>query len=101
MHMKRIYSVFLLSLLSFVGFAQPITADLLLSNNHFEDFSGNPVNANAISYNQVVKIFVNVLNGNDATGDVAPAGHFRVKIGLGTGMTLNTGFDLSTAPLSN
>lgn len=98
--MKRIYFLFLLSSFSFAGFAQPVTADLFLSNNHFEDLSGNIINANAISYNQVVKIFVNVLNGN-ASGDAAPAGHFRLKIGLGAGMTINPGFDLSTAPLSN
>lgn len=96
--MCRSFLIIVFSVLSLVVNAQPVTADLSLSNNQVFSAAGGEVNANILVVNQVVRIKVVV--GNFVTGTTVPGGHVRLKIGLGNGLVLNPTFNLATAPLN-
>lgn len=96
--MCRYFLIAFLFAASFKAFAQPVSVDLSLSNNQIVNAMGGDVDANLLTIGQVVRI--KVVIGNFVSGVVAPAGHFRIRIGLGNGLILNPGFNIATAPLS-
>ncbi len=101
--LKQIMKRFFLFLTFFVlknlqGNAQGVSCDLLLSNAGIQNQSGTALNTNLISYGQIVRFKVNI--GNLGVDD-APAGHFQVLIGLGTGFAVNPQYNLASAPMSN
>lgn len=89
----------LLMAASLKAFSQPLSIDLSLSNNHIVTAGGSDLDANILGIGQIVR--VRVVIGNFVSGVAAPAGHFRLRIGLGNGLVLNPGFNLATAPLSS
>ncbi len=97
--MKKLLLTFF-SLLSLACFSQitPVSVDLGFSDAHLEDGSGNLIDANAISLNQLIKVKVNVINFSET--DAAPGGHFRIRIGLGAGLVLNNPGAVTSAPLN-
>ncbi len=97
--MARHFLVALCFCVSLSAFAQPVSADLSLSDNTLTNAMGGDLNANLIGTGQVIRVRVAI--GNFVSGVTAPGGHFRLRIGLGNGLVINPGFDFSTAPLSN
>lgn len=95
---KRLSFSLLFSFFSLLGFSQAVSCDLGLFNNAFKSTSGGSIDANNLSVGQVGRIQVALANFSSTD---APAGHFQVLIGLGSGLILNPGYDLSMAPLSN
>lgn len=97
--MRRFLLIAVLFAASLGALSQGTGIDLSLSNNYFSSTTGGEIDANQIGTAQVVRI--NVTVGNFVSGVAAPAGHFRIRIGLGNGLILNPTFNLATAPLSN
>lgn len=95
--MKHILLIFNLLISGVFGFSQSV--DIGYSNNAFTDPNGRPVDANNFSVNQVARL--QVAFSNNSFTDNAPAGRYRLIIGLGSGFVLNPSYNLATAPLSN
>ncbi len=77
-----------------VVFADPGVGSLYITNS-----GGATVDANNLSINQPYILNVPLFNSNPSVG--IPPQTIRIKIGLGSRMIINPGYDLSTAPLSN
>ena len=97
--MARLLPVLIALLISAGAYAQPVTCDLSLSDNHLENALGGDLNANLIATGQIIRL--KVLIGNFISSVVAPGGHFRLRIGLGNGLILRPGFNLATAALND
>ena len=95
--------IFLLSLLvavSFNGFTQTVVfADPGVGALYITFPAGGTANANNLAINQPYVLNVPLFNSNQLNS--IPPLTIRVKIGLGSKMILDPGFNLATAPLSN
>lgn len=83
---------------SFNGIAQngrAVLADPKLGSISFTDLSGYQMDEAYVQPNELIKMKVPVLNSNH--GQALPAGSCKIKIGLGSKLTLDPSFDLNTA----
>lgn len=87
---------------SFAGFAQDrraVIADPKLEAIQFSDLTGYVLDATNLQANQIIKMKLPVACDNH--GLVLPAGSCKIKIGLGSKLVLDPGFDLNNAGMSN
>ena len=84
------------------GFAQDrraVIADPKLETIQLSDLTDHPVDATNLQAEQIIKMKLPVACDNH--GKILPAGSCKIKIGLGTKIVLDPGFDLNNAGLSN
>lgn len=79
--------------------SRAVIADPKLEAMSFTDFSGNPVDPNNLQADQLVKLKLPVACNNH--GKMIPAGSCKIKIGLGSKLVLDPGFDLNNAGMGN
>lgn len=76
-----------------------VLADPKLGGLELSDFSGSRLNENNLQVDQLLKLKVPVTVDNH--GKALPAGSAKIKIGLGSKLLLDPGFDLSSAGASS
>jgi hypothetical protein len=83
------------------GMAQDraVIADPKLSAMQLTDFGGNILDPNNLQAEQLIKLRIPV--GNNNHGKPLPAGSCKIKIGLGSKLILDPGFDLGNAGMGN
>lgn len=91
-----------LMLTAFAGTAQDrsaVIADPKLQAMVITDFNGNTLDPANLQANQLVKLKLPVACDNH--GKILPAGSCKIKIGLGSKLMLDPGFDLNNAGMGN
>jgi len=91
-----------LMLASISGIAQirsAVIADPKLGGLELSDFAGSRLNENNLQADQLLKLKVPVTVANH--GKALPAGSAKIKIGLGSKLVLDPGFDLNSAGASS
>lgn len=80
-------------------FSTPVTADPAVGQMNFTTIANASQSANALLFTQDYKLKIPFYNLSQT--DVVPNGTISLKINLGSKLSLATGFNLATAPLSN
>ena len=95
-----LFSGLLLASLCGIGQSRSaVIADLKLGKMELSDFAGFPLDANNLQTDQLVKLKIPVASDNH--GKALPAGSCKIKIGFGSKLLLDPGFDIINAGMSN
>ena len=78
-----------------------VSADPALVSIDMTDLANGSANPNLTPFHASRRIHIPVLNLALSAGDIIPAGSTKLRINLGTRLQLNTGYDVTTAPLNN
>jgi len=76
-----------------------VMADASIGKLAITDFTGEVLDANNIPQEQLLKLTLPV--GSENHGKALPAGSCKIKIGFGSKLALDPGFDLNTVAASN
>jgi SprB repeat len=80
-------------------FSTPVTADPAVGQMNFTTIANASQSANSLLFTQDYKLRIPFYNLSQT--DIVPNGTISLKINLGSKLSLATGFNLATAPLSN
>jgi SprB repeat len=80
-------------------FSTPVTADPAVGQMNFTTIANASQSANSLLFTQDYKLRIPFYNLSQT--DVVPNGTISLRINLGSKLSLATGFNLATAPLSN
>jgi SprB repeat len=80
-------------------FSTPVTADPAVGQMNFTTLANASQSANSLLFTQDYKLRIPFYNLSQT--DVVPNGTISVRVNLGSKLSLATGFNLATAPLSN
>ena len=80
-------------------FSTPVTADPAVTQMNFTTIANASQSANSLLFTQDYKLRIPFYNLSQT--DIVPNGTISLKINLGSKLSLGTGFNLATAPLSN
>ncbi len=80
-------------------FSTPVTADPATGQMNFTTIANATQSANSLLFTQDYKLKIPFYNLNQ--DNIVPNGTISLKINLGSKLSLATGFNLATAPLSN
>jgi hypothetical protein len=95
--MKNLFCL-LLFILSVQGYSQVVFADPALNQTGITTIAGSPQDESALPLDGVVNLNLPLLNLNNI--NALPAGSCKIKIGLGSRLILNPGFNLSSTNTS-
>jgi large repetitive protein len=80
-------------------FSTPVSADPAVGQMSFATIANAVQSANSLLFTQDYKLRIPFFNSNQ--DEIVPNGTISLKINLGSKLSLATGFNLATAPLSN